>query len=291
MVGSALALSLIGLSAVHALPAGKAIEKRQVWLWPGTGDFHPGDGEPQPCFTDIPLQEQPPCILQPPIVGPITPSTKRDVEKRQVWLWPGTGEIRPGDGDPKPCLIGFPLREQPPCLLPPITGPIEPSTKREVNKRQILWPGTGEIHPGDGEPKPCLTGVPLHEQPPCILPPITGPIEPSTKREVNKRQVIWPGTSGDFQPGDGEELEPCLTDVPLQEQGPCILPPIVGGIDPSTRKRGFVLPPDFSTNPTKVIAQLKKELARLQNKPKKTKEDLADIEAIKAALKFLATLT
>ncbi|KAL2153009.1 hypothetical protein VTH82DRAFT_4164 [Thermothelomyces myriococcoides] len=56
-------------------------------------------------------------------------------------------------------------------------------------------------------------------------------------------------------------------------------------------KRGVILPPDYAKNPKKAIEQLEKELIRLQNKPKKTKQDLEDIAAIKAALKYLAGIT
>ncbi|KAL2189414.1 hypothetical protein L209DRAFT_740196 [Thermothelomyces heterothallicus CBS 203.75] len=290
MVGSALALSLIGLGAVKALPAAKKVEERQVWLGPGNGDFHPGDGDLQPCLTDVPLEQQPPCLL-PPIVGPINPSTrKRGFDKRQIWIWPGTGDFHPGDGDLEPCLTDVPLETQPPCILPPIVGPINPSTKkRGLDKRQIwLWPGTGDFHPGDGDPKPCLITIPLQQQPPCLLPPIVGPIEPSTKKK--RQAVIGDPSGGDVTPGQGD-LPPCLTDTPLNQQPPCLLPPIVGGIDPSTKKRGVVLPSDYATNPKGAIEQLEKELIRLQNKSKKTKKDLEDIVAIKAALRYLAGIT
>jgi hypothetical protein len=234
MVGSALALSLIGLSAVQALPTGKTVEERQIWIGPGTGVLIPGPGELPPCLTDQPLQGQPPCLL-PPIVGPIEPSTKREIGKRQIWVGPGSGTLIPGPGELPPCLTDQPLQGQPPCLLPPIVGPIQPSTK---TKRQVTI--------GDG------TGV--------------------------------------FIPGQ-PEVPVCLTDVPLNEQPPCMLPPIVGGLEPSTKKRGFVLPPDATTNPKKVIITLEKELIRLQNKKHKTKQDREDIEAIRAALKFLAGIT
>lgn len=235
MVGSALALSLIGLSAVQALPTGKTVEERQVWIGPGTGVLIPGPGELPPCLTDQPLQGQPPCLL-PPIVGPINPSTKREIGKRQIWIGPGSGTFIPGPGELPPCLTDQPLQGQPPCLLPPIVGPIVPSTKK-AKRQATIGDGTGVFIPGQGE-------VPV-----------------------------------------------CLTDVPLNEQPPCMLPPIVGGLEPSTKKRGFVLPPDALTNPKKVIITLEKELIRLQNKPNKTQQDRDDIDAIRAALRFLAGIT
>jgi hypothetical protein len=287
MVGSALALSLIGLSAVQALPTGKTVEERQIWIGPGTGVLIPGPGELPPCLTDQPLQGQPPCLL-PPIVGPIKPSTKREIGERQIWIGPGTGVLLPGPGELPPCLTDQPLQGQPPCLLPPIVGPIKPSTKREIGKRQIwIGPGSGTFIPGPGELPPCLTDQPLQGQPPCLLPPIVGPIKPSTK---TKRQATIGDGTGVFIPGQGE-VPICLTDVPLNEQPPCMLPPIVGGLEPSTKKRGFVLPPDALTNPKKVIITLEKELIRLQNKPNKTQQDRDDIDAIRAALRFLAGIT
>ncbi|KAK4041402.1 hypothetical protein C8A01DRAFT_14857 [Parachaetomium inaequale] len=335
MVGPALALSLIGLGAVQALPTGKTVEERQIWLGPGSGTFIPGDGELHTCLTDTPLQEQPPCIL-PPIVGGLEPSTKkREVEKRQIWLGPGSGTFIPGNGELHTCLTDTPLQEQPPCILPPIVGGLEPSTRK---KRQvIIGDPSGVFVPGQGELPPCLVDTPINEQPPCILPPIVGGLEPSTKAKRQliigdgtgvfipgqgavpvclvdvplneqppcmlppivgglnpstkaKRQLIIGDGTGVFIPGQGE-APVCLVDVPLNEQPPCMLPPIVGGLEPSTKKRGFVLPSDYATNTKRVIEELERDLIGLQNKKNKSKQDLEDIEAIKAALMYLAGIT
>jgi hypothetical protein len=280
----------MGLGAVQALPAGKTVEERQgVWIGPGSGVFIPGDGGLPPCLTDKPLVEQPPCLL-PPIPGDIKPGKKkREVRKRQFIIGDPSGVFIPGTGGLPPCLTDTPLGEQPPCLLEPITGGLEPGKK---NKRQlIIGDPSGIFIPGTGDLPVCLTDTPLNEQPPCLLPPIPGEIEPGKK---NKRQLIIGDPSGIFIPGQGE-IPICLTDIPLNEQPPCMLPPIVGGFEPPTlspkQKRGFVLPPDATTNPKKVIEALEKDLIRLQNKPHKTKQDQEDIEAIKAALLYLAGIT
>ncbi|KAL2260817.1 hypothetical protein VTK26DRAFT_5061 [Humicola hyalothermophila] len=194
MVASALALSLIGIGAVHGLPSGKATERRQTWIWDGTGVFIPGQGEIPICLTDVPLNEQPPCIL-PPIVGGFEP----------------------------------------------------PKEKREAGA--------------------------------------SGP--------VKKRQLIIGDGSSIFIPGQGS-IPPCLTEIPISEQPPCFLTPLPGGFlppQPPKQKRGFVLPPDWATNQKEVIRELERQLITLQNKKHKSKQDLEDIEAIKAALLHIAGIT
>lgn len=232
MVGSALALSLIGLGAVQALPAGEPLKERQVWIGDGSVTITPGDGELPVCLEGVPLKQQPPCLL-PPVVGGLEPSNR----KRQVWIGDGSVIITPGNGELPECLTDVPLNQQSPCLLPPIVGGLDPSNR----KRQIwIGDGSGTITPGDGELPECLTDVPLNQQPPCLLPPIVGGLGPSNrKREAEwpaplKERQIWIGDgSGTITPGDGE-LPECLTDVPLNEQPPCLLPPISGGFLPPT---------------------------------------------------------
>jgi hypothetical protein len=237
MVARAFALSLMGLGAVQALPTGNTVEERQIWIGDGSGVFIPGDGELPVCLVDgTPLHEQPPCIM-PPIVGGLNPSTKRTIKKRQLVIGDPKTIFVPGQGDVPVCFPGVPLREQPPCLFPPIVGDLEPSTKRAAKDSEFIIGDPKTIFvPGQGEVPVCFIGIPLREQPPCILPPIVGGMEPSTKREVGKRQLIIGDPSEIFIPGPGE-FPVCLTDVPLNEQPPCMLPPIVGGLDPSTRKR------------------------------------------------------
>lgn len=74
MVGYAFTLSLLGISAVYALPTAKAVEERQTFgIGEGSGSFGSGGfGNLQPCSPTIPLEEQPPCIFS-PIGGGIRP--------------------------------------------------------------------------------------------------------------------------------------------------------------------------------------------------------------------------
>jgi hypothetical protein len=314
MVASALALSLIGLGAVRALPTGKTVEERQgVWIGPGSGVFIPGDGGLPPCLTDKPLIEQPPCLL-PPIPGEIVPGKKkREVKKRQVIIGDPSGIFIPGQGDLPICLTDTPLNEQPPCFLPPIPGEIEPGKKREVNKRQlIIGDPSGIFIPGQGDIPICLTDIPLNEQPPCMLPPIVGGLEPPTVSPKQKRGFVLPPDASTNPKKVIESLEkdlirlqnkPHKTKQDLEDIEAIkaallylagitnISAPPGTGSTFTPGKRGFVLPPDATTNPKKVIETLELDLIRLQNKPHKTKEDLEDIEAIKAALLYLAGIT
>jgi hypothetical protein len=314
MVASALALSLIGLGAVRALPTGKTVEERQgVWIGPGSGVFIPGDGGLPPCLTDKPLIEQPPCLL-PPIPGEIVPGKKkREVKKRQVIIGDPSGIFIPGQGDLPICLTDTPLNEQPPCFLPPIPGEIEPGKKREVNKRQlIIGDPSGIFIPGQGDIPICLTDIPLNEQPPCMLPPIVGGLEPPTVSPKQKRGFVLPPDASTNPKKVIESLEkdlirlqnkPHKTKQDLEDIEAIkaallylagitnISAPPGTGSTFTPGKRGFVLPPDATTNPKKVIESLELDLIRLQNKPHKTKQDLEDIEAIKAALLYLAGIT
>ena len=279
MVASAFALSLIGLGAVQALPSTKQVEERQVWIGDGNGGIIlPGDGQLPTCLTDIPLQGQPPCLLI-PIIGGLHPGkTKREVQERQVWIGDGSGGIIiPGDGELPTCQTDIPLLGQSPCLLPPIVGGLNPG-KNKKRQGTFIGGGSGTFTPGDGNIPVCLTNVALNAQPPCFLAPIvTGP---------HKRQVFIGGGSGTFNPGTGP-ITVCLVNVPLNAQPPCFLPPIVTGPQPPKEKRSFVLPPDYNTNTKEVIKSLELQLEQLQNKWHKTAEDRDDIEAIKAALKYL----
>ncbi|KAL2021339.1 hypothetical protein VTK56DRAFT_7310 [Thermocarpiscus australiensis] len=169
---------------------------------------------------------------------------------------------------------------------------------KPVEERQggmSIGDGTGIFTPGGGEPPACLTDIPLNEQPPCLLPPIVGGLEPSGKREEkstsNPKRQIWIGDgTGTFTPGGGEPPT-CLTNIPLNEQPPCLLPPIVGGLKPPKKGKRFTLLTDYATNTKKVIEELEADLIKLQNKQNKTPEDVEEIKAIKAALLYLAGIT
>lgn len=277
MVGSSLTLSLLGLGVVHALPASKKVEERQTLIGGGWSDFHPGDGKgPPTCSINIPIAQQPPCIFF-PIPGTIRPGK----EKRQI-AGPGWSDFHPGDGPNIPrCEISLPISQQPPCFFYPIPGTIIPGkAKRQI----IVGPGNGGFFPGDGDEIPtCEISLPINEQPPCIFFPIPGEITPGP----GKRQTLGPGWT-DLHPGDGDSIPTCEISLPIKEQPPCFFFPIPGQIRPG--KRSFTLPKDYATNTKQVIFQLEKQLVALQNKKDKTAEDIADIRAIKAALKYLANI-
>ncbi|KAI0382003.1 hypothetical protein F5Y04DRAFT_55448 [Hypomontagnella monticulosa] len=92
--------------------------------------------------------------------APITEPTKT-VERRQFDI-----------GNPGTWFPGAPGNPPPPTftLLPPITGGLEPSTKKRQDTGVFLPPITGGIDPSDGDD----TGV--------FLPPITGGMDPSDKK-------------------------------------------------------------------------------------------------------------
>ncbi|KAK5652087.1 hypothetical protein OQA88_10865 [Cercophora sp. LCS_1] len=70
MVRSALALSLLGLSAVNALPA-QPVEERQTWIIGPPGEPSFGGGGLRPCDA-----ENPGACFYPPITGGLNPSPK-----------------------------------------------------------------------------------------------------------------------------------------------------------------------------------------------------------------------
>ncbi|AEO67127.1 uncharacterized protein THITE_24856, partial [Thermothielavioides terrestris NRRL 8126] len=251
MVGSALALSLIGLGAVQALPARKPVEQRQVWLPGGSGTFTPGDGSLPPCLTDQPLNEQPPCLL-PPIVGGLNPPK----EKRQLSIGDGSSVFTPGQGSIPVCLTNVSLSEQPPCILPPITGGLTFTP----GKRSFVLPPDAASNPKR----------------------VIAELELDLEKLQNK-----PHKSQE----DLDDIEAIKAALQYLAGITNISAPPGSGSTFTPGKRGFVLPPDANTNPKKVIAELELDLERLQNKPNKSQEDLEDIEAIKVALKYLAGIS
>jgi hypothetical protein len=90
MVGSALTLALIGLGAVSsALPTGdSSVKERQTFgLGPGGSSFGSGSGQGvATCNPDVPLNEQPPCIIT-----VISGGLKPPKDKRFTSAPPGTG--------------------------------------------------------------------------------------------------------------------------------------------------------------------------------------------------------
>lgn len=91
MVGSVFALSLLGLSAVNALPA--SLQDRQGFIIggpPSSGAITPGDGGLPTCNPDIPPESQQACIY-PPFTGTINPTPKT---KRQQLTNPSNAEAK-----------------------------------------------------------------------------------------------------------------------------------------------------------------------------------------------------
>ncbi|KAK3990992.1 hypothetical protein QBC44DRAFT_323987 [Cladorrhinum sp. PSN332] len=347
MAGSIIALSLMGLGAVQALPAPQTIEERQIWIGDGSGVFIPGIDQPvPPCLVDGSSAPQAPCLL--PFIpggGIIPPGTgggsivpgyggggdgypgdggeddfpedggeeESQVEKRQIWIGDGTGIFIPGQGDFPSCLKDVPLKEQKPCLLGPIST--FPKNKRGIQVRQTLIGGGGGFFvPGIGlSPLPtCATGVPLSQQPPCLLPPIDGNggliwTPPKEKRQFTllppdaaanpkkaieqlQKELIALQNKRNKTKADLQKIKDLKAALLYLAGITNISAPPGSGSSFTPGKRSFKLPPDATTNPKRVIEELEGELIALQNKPHKTKQDLEDIAAIKGALKYLANI-
>lgn len=227
------------------------------------------------------------------------PASKK-VEERQTFVGGGWSDF-PGDGKAPPtCSINIPISQQAPCIFFPIPGIIRPGKE----KRQVLGPGYGDFHPGDGDEIPiCEISLPISEQPPCMFFPIPGEITPGKRSfslpaeyATNAKQVILQlenqlvalqnknnKTSEDI--ADIRAINTALKY--LENIGQISAPPgSETGFTPG--KRSFFLPGDYATDTKKVILRLEKQLISLQNKKNKTDEDLAGIQAIKSALKYLS---
>ncbi|KAI1368583.1 hypothetical protein F5Y08DRAFT_295264 [Xylaria arbuscula] len=162
------------------------------------------------------------------------------------------GDVTTGETYPQPTFI----------LLPPITGPIKPSDKRDVEVEE----GQAEIPAGDatiGETYPKPTFI--------LLPPITGPIKPSDKREEKRQFSIgdpstWWGVGGEKPPTPTESST--------------IGTPITGGINPSDKRQTII----GGSDPTKAhIVALELEYETLLHKfgvngPKVIKDRLQAIK-------------
>ncbi|GAB1318715.1 hypothetical protein MFIFM68171_08925 [Madurella fahalii] len=271
MVGSAFTLSLIGLGAVQALPAGKHVEERQggIIIGDGTGIFIPGGGEVTlpPCLVDAPINEQPPCFL-PPITGGLRPPTPPGADeeaggakvrvKRQISIGDGTGIFVPGQGSLPICLTTVPISQQPPCMLPPISGGLIPPTP---------------IIPRD--------------QPSLILPPDYAS-NPKKVIEKLQKDLVALQNKRHKTAADLKQIEALKAALYYLAGITNISAPPGSGTTFTPGKRGFILPPDHASNPKKVIEKLEIDLIKLQNKPHKTRQDLEDIKAIKEALRYLA---
>ena len=113
---------------------------------------------------------------------------------------------------------------------------------------------------------------------------------PAGDSAVKERQVFGIGPGGSsFGTGSGQGT-PCIADVPLNEQPPCILTVIGGTITPPKNKR-FTLPPDANTDRNHAIDTLELQLEALQNRKHKTQDDYEEMADIMAALQYLAGIT
>ncbi|KAK0666489.1 hypothetical protein QBC41DRAFT_398073 [Cercophora samala] len=297
MAGSMLALSLLGLSAVRAAPSAPSVETRQIWIGDGGGVFWPGPDQPvAPCLENGSGAPQAPCLL-PPIPGDgalppgfyLPPKDKRDaesVEKRQIWIGDGGSEFVPGQGPLKPCLVTIPLKGQPPCLLGPILT--WPKNKRGVEARQTLIIGgpPGSLNPGN----PSLPGGGM----PLTLPPDYATNTKKVIEQLEARLIVLQNKK--YKTKQDIQLIKDLKEALLYLAGITSIsaPPGTGtSFTPGKRSDDVfqLLPPDYINNTKRVIETLQKELIILQNKRRKTKDDIAKIQAIKDALLYLAGIT
>ncbi|KAK4198380.1 hypothetical protein QBC40DRAFT_205111 [Triangularia verruculosa] len=268
MAGSVFALSLLGLGAVQAAPSAPTVETRQIWIGDGGGVFWPGPDQPiAPCLENGSGAPQAPCLLPPipsdgvlPPTFRFPPKDKRDaesVERRQIWIGDAGSVFVPGQGPLKPCLVTIPLKGQPPCLLGPIlTWP--------KNKRGLTLP-----------PDYATNTKKVIEQLEAHL------IVLQNKKHKTKQDL---------------ELIKDLKDALLYLANITSIsaPPGTGtSFTPGKRSDDVfqLLPPDYINNTKRVIETLQKELIILQNKRRKTKDDIAKIQAIKDALLYLAGIT
>lgn len=184
-----------------------------------------------------------------------------------------------------------------------------PTGDNTVKERQIfgLGPGGSSFGTGSGQGTQCIAGVPLNEQPPCILTVIGGTVNTPPKE---KRFTLPPDANTDRNHAiDTLELElealqnkkhktqedyEEIADIKAALQylagiTSISAPPGTGStFHPGKR---FTLPPDANTNKQHAIDTLELQLEALQNKKHKTAEDYEDIADIKAALNYLAGIT
>ncbi|KAK3318006.1 hypothetical protein B0H66DRAFT_220817 [Apodospora peruviana] len=204
MVRYAFTLALLGLSAVHALPAAKTVEERQTF----------GIGEPGGSFE-----------------------------------W-GSGQNLP------PCIQDVPVTSQPPCIFSPIPGTFKPGKE----KRQSFSIGDSSSY---AEQKAAIAAL--------------------------QQQLIALQNKKNKTDADLQQIAALKAAIAYKEGVLSITaPPGTGSSFTHGRKRDFILPEDYKTNTKHAIETLEIRLEKLQNKKNKTPQDYSDIKAIKSALKYLA---
>ncbi|KAK0736119.1 hypothetical protein B0T21DRAFT_450946 [Apiosordaria backusii] len=262
----------------------ESVEKRQIWVGDAGSEFVPGQGPLKPCLVTIPLKGQPPCLL-----GPILtwPKNKRGVEARQTLIIGGPpGTINPGNpglpgGGMPVCSPSVPLDQQPPCFLPPIDGG-----------------GGGLILPPNW-PAPSFPPKEKREADAPKPPKLTLPPDytSNTKKVIEQLEArLIALQNKKHKTKQDIELIKDLKEALLYLANITSIsaPPGTGtSFTPGKRSDDVfqLLPPDYITNTKRVIETLQKELIILQNKRRKTKEDIVKIQAIKDALLYLAGIT
>ena len=270
---SVLALSLLGLGAVRALPA-PAVEERQVFdIGNGGGTFEPGNGSLPPCITEVPIEEQPPCFMA-PITGGMNPprvkrftlppdyntNTKKVIQQLELELQRLQNKRYKTEADQQEIKdIKAALKYL--AGIVSISAPEGGSSTFTPGKRFTLPPDAST------DKKKAIQYLELELQ-----------------RLQNKRHK----TEADQQ--EIKNIKAALkylagiVSISAPEGGSSTFTPGKRAVE----AKRFTLPPDYNTNTKKVIQQLELELQRLQNKRYKTEADQQEIDAIKAALKYLA---
>ncbi|KAB5554944.1 hypothetical protein GE09DRAFT_144430 [Coniochaeta sp. 2T2.1] len=184
-----------------------------------------------------------------------------------------------------------------------------PTGDKAVEERQTfgLGPGGSSFGTGSGlGTGQCIAGVPLNEQPPCIVTVIGGTIRPPK----DKRFTLPPDANTNKQHAidtlelqlealqnkkhktqeDYEEIADIKAALYYLAGITNISAPPGTGSTFHPGKR-FTLPPDANTNKQHAIDTLELQLEALQNKKHKTAQDYQEIADIKAALYYLAGIT
>ncbi|KAH8882612.1 hypothetical protein GQ53DRAFT_457007 [Thozetella sp. PMI_491] len=354
MARSVLALAILGLGVVRALPTSRAVEERQILGggWGGTVDPNDPSRTPSPCLGDVPPSgEQSPCFVTPPITGTLNPPK----EKRQggfgiIGLPPGSEKERaiaalelqllalkskpdPTDED----LAQIEALEQMLTYAEGITSISAPpgvnTTLTHGNRKRFSFPPdwNGDRKKAIDELEKELEALQNQE-----IKSEDDYVEIEEIKEALQRLAgiedisAPPGTSTTFHPGKEkrftlppdwnndvkkaidqlerrlEELQNVrnksqddLSEIKDLKEALHYLAGIVSIVAPpgssSTfhpgKARRFTLPPDAFTNTKRVIDEIEKELVALQNKAVKTAEDRAEIEDLKAALRYLTGIT
>ncbi|KAK3943283.1 hypothetical protein QBC46DRAFT_282302 [Diplogelasinospora grovesii] len=190
-----------------------------------------------------------------------------------------------------------------------------PASKTVEERQGGIWgigSGSGSFGYGSGSlpTSTCLSNVPISEQPPCILAPITGGFNPPKEKRQGSRFSLPPDSYSNTQhaieeleleleqlqnkqdktPDDYDEIRAIKSALKYLAGITSVSAPPGSGSTFTPGKR-FSLPPDSYSNTKHAIEELEVESEQLQNKDDKTPDDYDEIRAIKSALKYLAGIT